>query len=803
MVEEERPTAAPVTERVSGGRRHRHRSAHVEVHLPEPTSYKLKKLLLGQPLHSERLAHETLGRPTALAVFASDNLSSCAYATEEILRVLIPWMGLAAFSLVTPVTGALLIVLGFLILSYRQTIKAYPSAGGAYIVTRDNFGLLPAQVAGVALLTDYVLTVAVSVAAGSDALASAIPALAPIKLWIALSFVGIIAWGNLRGTKESGKLFATPTYFFIVNMFVLLGIGAYKMIFSTLPKGPTDLAGMRPLGSHSSSGWLMGASVFIALKAFGSGGAAVTGVEAISNGVPAFRPPAWKNARSTLVIMGSLLGVMFLGLSILAARVHAMPYDSGTPTVISQVGKYVYGESAFGHLFFYLLQAGTMLILVLAANTSFADFPRLASFHAGDNFMPRQFMIRGHRLVFSNGIIFLAVTAVVTLLATDGQVSRLIPLYAIGVFTSFTLSQAGMTKHHLRLREQGWKGGMAINGIGALLSFLVLAIVAYVKFPEGAWVILLLVPLMVIGLVRLNKAYETEDVELRHDAITVAQAPTLRTHCVAVFVDQLDAATARAMQYARTLTPDDLVAVHFDLDPWKTDMLTEAWQKLGFSRFPLDVVECPDRRIPRAALEYAASHTDGGTTELSILIPRREYTKFWHRFLHDRSSGSIAAALADLPHCNVTIVPYHLGDEAGRAHVGTVATTVEQTAPSSNGRRAAGPVAVALDISVLPPQRVTIASLEPRHRSLIAGRVRSMRVHPWGGSPSLELGLADETGSVTVVFLGRRSIGGLRIGTTMSVSGVLGTHSSREAILNPDYTIISSPELPDNPGEHH
>ena len=805
MVEEEPATgvrgAAPVAPRLRRGGRSA--PSRVEVHLPEPTSYKLKKLFLGQPLHSERLAHETLGKPTALAVFASDNLSSCAYATEEILRVLVPWMGFAAFSLVTPVTGALLIVLGFLILSYRQTIRAYPSAGGAYIVTRDNFGLLPAQVAGVALLTDYVLTVAVSVAAGSDALASAIPSLAPVKLWIALAFVGVIAWGNLRGTKESGKLFAVPTYFFIVNMFVLLGVGVYKAVFSTITRAPTDAPGIVPIGHHTSGTWLMGASIFIALKAFGSGGAAVTGVEAISNGVPAFRPPAWKNARDTLVVMGTLLGIMFLGLSSLAARVHAMPYEKGTPTVISQVGKYVYGESAFGHLFFYLLQAGTMLILVLAANTSFADFPRLASFHAGDNFMPRQFMIRGHRLVFSNGIIFLAVTAVVTLLATGGQVSRLIPLYAIGVFTSFTLSQAGMTKHHLTHREEGWRVGIVINGVGALLSLLVLAIVAYVKFPEGAWVIVVLVPLMVIGLVRLNKAYEAEDVELREDALVVAQAPTLKRHAVAVFVDDLDAAAARAMQYARTLAPDDLVAVHFDLDPWKTDMLTDAWQQLGFSRFPLDVVECPDRRIPRAALEYAAERTSNGQTELSILIPRREYTKFWHRFLHDRSSGSIAAALADLPHCNVTIVPYHLGDDAVPTPTMTTAELTDRLTSAVPAARSAGPVAVSLDVSMLPATRVAVASLEPRQRALVAGRVRSMRVHPWGGSPSLEIGLADETGSVTVVFLGRRSIGGVRIGTTMSVSGVLGTHSNREAILNPDYSVISVPEMPDNPGDHH
>jgi amino acid transporter len=418
------------------------------VTIPEPLGHRLKTRLLGPPLHSDRLEHETLGNPTALAVFASDNLSSCAYATEEILRVLfVAGVGFAAFSLVTPITLALLVVLGFLILSYRQTIKAYPSAGGAYIVTRDNFGLLPAQVAGVALLTDYVLTVAVSVAAGSDALASAFGGLAPFKHWIAIGFVVLIAYGNLRGTKESGRLFAAPTYFFIANMFLLIGVGIVRAVSTGLSQGPTEgVEGMLPVGQSHGNGLLMGATAAIVLKAFGSGGAAVTGVEAISNGVPAFRAPAWQNARRTLVVMGTLLGVMFLGLSMLAARVHAVPYDEGVPSVISQVGKLVYGQTALGHVLFYGLQAGTMLILVLAANTSFADFPRLASFHAGDNFMPRQFMVRGHRLVFSNGIVFLAIAAIVTLLGTGGEVSRLIPLYAIGVFTSFTLSQAGTTR---------------------------------------------------------------------------------------------------------------------------------------------------------------------------------------------------------------------------------------------------------------------------------------------------------------------------------------------------------------------
>ncbi|MEY2401665.1 MAG: hypothetical protein QOJ08_1776 [Ilumatobacteraceae bacterium] len=770
--------------------------------IPEPIGYRIKNKVLGPPLHSDRLEHETLGNPTALAVFASDNLSSCAYATEEILRVLIPFVGLAAFSLVTPVTVAVLVVLGFLILSYRQTIKAYPSAGGAYIVTRDNFGLLTAQVAGVALLTDYVLTVAVSVAAGSDALASAFPALSAFKHWIAIGFVLFIAYGNLRGTKESGKMFAVPTYFFILNMFVLIGVGIVREITSSLGRGPTNAEGMVGLGSHHGNGFLMGATVFVVLKAFGSGGAAVTGVEAISNGVPAFRPPAWQNARKTLVLMGSLLGFMFLGLSMLAARTHAMPYDDGVPSLISQVGKLIYGETAFGHVLFYALQAGTMLILVLAANTSFADFPRLASFQAGDNFMPRQLTIRGHRLVFSNGIIFLAVAAIVTLLATGGEVSRLIPLYAIGVFTSFTLSGAGMAKHHITHKEPNWKRGLVINGIGSVLSLLVLVIVTVVKFHDGAWVILVLVPIMVYGVVRLNRTYHAEEVELQEDAQALAEAHTMRTHSVVVLVDSLDAATARAIQYARTLQPDDLRAVHFDLDSWRTSQLVEAWGDLGLTRFPLDIIECPDRRIPRAALEMAAHATADRDTELSILIPRREYTKVWHRLLHDRSSNAIVAALDDTPHCNVTIVPYHLG--RGRTVVEQPVVVPQDEAPTTQAFKAGktGPAATNVSAADLPAQRTRIVELPSRQRSTVAGRVRAFRIQPWGGNPALECTLADETGSITVVFFGRRDIGGVRLGTIMSVTGVAGEHHGMRAILNPEYAIISTPTAPVQP-EHH
>ena len=771
--------------------------------LDEPFGYRLKTKLLGHPLHSERLEHETLGKPTALAVFASDCISSCAYASEEILHVLVPVVGVAAFALVTPITIALLVVLGFLILSYRQTIKAYPSAGGAYIVTRDNFGLMPAQVAGVALLTDYILTVAVSTAAGSAALASAFPSMSPYTLYISLAFVCLIAYGNLRGTKESGKLFAAPTYFFVLMMALLLLIGMGRVIFGHLPVQAGNAEGMLFQKEHHDSWMFYGAGLLIVLKAFASGGAAVTGVEAISNGVPAFRPPAWRNARETLVYMGALLGTMFLGLSFLASKVHATPYEGGTPTVISQVGKIVFGGGAVGHTLFFALQAGTMLILVLAANTSFADFPRLASFHAGDNFMPRQFMVRGHRLVFSNGIIFLAVAAMVTLLGTGGEVSRLIPLYAIGVFTSFTLSQAGMTKHHFRLREKGWKTGAWINGIGAVLSLVVLVIVASMKFKEGAWVIMLLVPIMVFGLVRLNKAYEAESHELQKDAKAAAQAPVMRRHSVVVLVDELDAAAARAVQYARTLSGDDLRAVHFDLDAWKTELLTEAWQKLGLSRFPLDIIECPDRRVPRAALEMAHDLISDHRTELSILIPRREYTKRWHRMLHDHSSSPIAAALSDIPHCNVTFVPYVLGSRSSDEDDRPDPSTNGHSHVANNGIGLVGAASQHVDTAVLPDGRTPIRNLTGRERATVAGRVRSVRVQPWSGTPSLECTLADETGSITVVFFGRRTMGGVRTGTVMSVTGVAGRHHGLTAILNPEYTIISSPAAPEAPAEHH
>jgi amino acid transporter len=785
------------------------------VDVPEPLGYRIKNRLLGPPLHNDRLAHERLGRPTALAVFASDCISSSAYATEEILRSLIPAIGVLAFAAVLPITVAILVVLFFLILSYRQTIKEYPSAGGAYIVTRDNFGLLPAQVAGVALLTDYILTVSVSVAAGSAAIGSLVPALAPYTLEAGIGFIVVIAAINLKGVKESGLAFALPTYFFMAMMALLGIVGLYRFVTGDLNAVVAEGHGVLEFGHEGIEGALFyGAGIYLFLKAFASGGAAVTGVEAISNGVPAFREPAWRNARSTLIVMGVIAGSMFLTVSVLAWKLHPVPYEEGTPTVISQIGRAVFGDVGFGAVLFGLFQIGTTLILVLAANTSFADFPRLASFHADDNFMPRQLTKRGHRLVFSNGIVSLAVAAIVLLLVTDAQVDRLIPLYAIGVFLSFTLSQGGMAKHHVTRKEPGWKGGLVVNGIGAVLSAVVCAIIAVTKFTHGAWAIIVLIPVLVALLMRLNRQYVTEAEALANDAPGTLEVPPVDRTVVLVMVDELDLAGAQAVQYARSMSPDELIAVHFDLDPIRTQDLTAGWRRLGFSRLPLDIVACPDRRIERAAAEVVARHLLIPGTEVTVLLPRREYTRFWHRLIHDRTADSIAKALAGLPHTNVTIVPFHVqrladlpsvrvpGDgDAPPTPTPVGATTVARV---GRGGRKNGKAPAAIDLGrwVLPEDRTSIKDLRFRERARVAGKVYSMRVQPWSGIASLELTIIDDTGALLLVFFGRRTLPGVATGTRLVVDGRVGVHRGTMAVLNPNYEILLDPDAGEPPPAH-
>jgi amino acid transporter len=707
-----------------------------------------KDKVLGPALPNEALAHERLGRPTALAVFSSDALSSTAYATEEILKTLLAaGIGVAAFTKVLPITVAMVAVLAILMFSYRQTIKAYPSAGGAYIVTKDNLGLLPAQVAGVALLTDYVLTVAVSVSAGTAALYSAVPSTHAYRVPIALVFIAIIALGNLRGVKESGKLFAAPTYGFVIAVLLIIVVGLVKAATGNLHQVPPADPGLL-LGTKSIS-------IFLLLHAFASGGAAMTGVEAISNGVPAFRPPEWKNARSTLMVMGGLLGVMFLGLSWLASQMHVVPTEQ--KTVISQIAKGVLG----GGVPFFLVQLMTLLILVLAANTSFADFPRLASFHAEDAFMPRQLTKRGHRLGFSNGILFLAGAAAVLVVMFQASVDHLIPLYAIGVFTSFTLSQAGMAVRHLRLREDGWRLGLAINGGGAFATGLVTIIIAITKFTHGAWAVMLLVPIMVMVLVRLNHQYESEAEQLDAGVAEAIAAPVPASTMTVVMIDHLDTAAARALQVAKALRTDRTEAVHLAVDEQRATKLIERWNTIRPKHLDLRIVYCPDRKLQLGAQAYVGSLVDAGI-HVNVIIPRLLHQRAWHRLLHDRTSESLAVALSKLPDVDVTFVPFHLG-----RHDSTDVAP-DLAAPAAMGDDGA-----------------TIGQLEPRKAATFQGQVRELALHTGAQTTSLVATVADPTGAVDLQFLGQTSLGGLRIGSRVIAKGTPAMRDGRLTVLNP------------------
>ena len=618
---------------------------------PRSTGYAVKRTVLGRALSTASLAHERLGKVSALAIFSSDALSSVAYATEEMLKTLfLAGVGALAFSLIVPLSGVIVLVLAILVFSYRQTIKAYPSAGGAYVVTKDNFGLIPAQVAGVALLTDYVLTVAVSVSAGVAAVVALAPATAPWRVEIAVAFVILIAYGNLRGVRESGRLFSIPTYVFISTVLVMIAIGAVRLATGSLVS-PTEVL---PAGG---AGILAGVPLFVALHALASGSTAMTGVEAISNGVPAFKPVEWKNARHTLVVLGLLLSTMFLGISALAAKLHVRPDFTGRSTVIADIGRAVFGAGPFGHVAFVILQISTTLILVLAANTAYADFPRLASFAAGDEFLPRQFTTRGHRLVFSNGILALSAAAIGLVIIFGADVGRLIPFYAIGVFTSFTLSQAGMAKRHLRIKEEGWRVGLLINGIGAVATAILLAIIARTKFAEGAWIVIVSMPILVIMLLRLHKQYEREGIELERD-LAAFEPPTGRAPIAILLVDDLDPKTVHALQYARTIRVERVIAVHVEEDPDRTRELQASWRTAGLAEIPLRVIRGGGGEEAASIAGFLAAY-DRDDRDVIVIVPV-PHTRTAAARLSDRRMGArLDRALLPYPNVRVTLVRDH------------------------------------------------------------------------------------------------------------------------------------------------
>jgi amino acid transporter len=785
-----RPAAAPV----------------VNVDLPETLRYRLKNTLLGPPLVNEKLGDERLGRPSALGVLAPDCISSSAYGTEEMLTVLIPFFGLAGFVLVVPITMAILGVLFFVTLSYLDVIAFYTKAGGAYVVARENFGPKVAQVAAVALLIDYTVTVAVQTAAGTAALTSAAPSLLHYTVPITIGVILLLLYGNLRGIREAGKFFAFPTYFFIISLGTVVIIGYAKKLTGNL-QGHVVTAHSAtnptvPLGSHPSS-YLYGAAFIILLKSFANGGSSLTGLEAISNGVGAFREPTSRNARQTLVVMSSVLGFLVLGVTLLAHWSHATPFQSGSPTVVSQEVTFVLGSGPIGKVLFYVVQFATMLILYTGGNTSFNGFPFLANFVAEDSYLPKQLTRRGHRLAFSNGIIVLTIVALALILATGAQLTSLVALYAIGVFTGFAMAGSGMIKHHLDTRGPKWRRGVVVNAISAVLTALIVFIFATVKFREGAWVVVIVGPIMYFGLIRLHRQYMVEDEQLEEGASEAAEAPVLSRHVVVVLVDRLDMATARALQYARTLHPDELRAIHFALDPIVAEQLEDEWRRLGLSDFPLDIQECEDRRLTRAALELAAETVADRKTELTILLPRRIFSSGWQRVLHDNTAETIATAVGHLEHVNATVVPYQLSGgwwsnrrEWRRKPDETKTPTHGQRAAdkAADRDRAARALSHRRAFGERARGTVPIGDVQWRQRVRVAGRVRSVRVQPRAGTSNLECLLADDSGSLLLVFQGRRRIPGIQPGARLVVEGMVGDWARRQAILNPDYELIAGPE---------
>jgi amino acid transporter len=554
----------------------------------------LKRRVIGRPLASADEDEQLLPKRLALPVFASDPLSSVAYASEEAMLVL-ALAGGGALRLLTPVSFAVATLLAVVVISYRQTIRAYPGGGGAFIVAHENLGVAPGVVAAAALLTDYVLTVAVSVAAGVAAITSAYPTLLEWRVEMALVFVVLLTVANLRGTRESSRLFAVPTYAFVITVFTMLAVGLLECADGECPRAVSSGFDLEPQ--------LGGVTLFLVLRAFASGSTALTGVEAIADGVQAFREPRSRNAATTLGVMGLISITMFLGISTLARLFDVRTSEHLADqhgTVISQIGRAAFN----GGIGFWILQVVTAAILILAANTAYQDFPRLSAILSRYRFMPRQFRNRGDRLVFSNGIFALALLAGVLVVVFDAQVSRLIQLYVVGVFTSFTLSQTGMVRHWLTTRERGWRRSVVINGIGAVTTGVVLVVVAIVKFSHGAWIVIVAVPFLVAWMMGVHRHYVRVAAHLRH----VPPRTATRTHRAILLAAHTDSATERALRYTALIDPDSITVVHA-VEPEESEDLVHIWSRL-YPQHPLVLLE-PDRDpIVRRIRNFIRSERD-------------------------------------------------------------------------------------------------------------------------------------------------------------------------------------------------
>jgi amino acid transporter len=610
----------------------------------------VKRILVGRPLASAEQEHQRISKLIALAVFSSDAISSTAYATEEILFVTALGTSSLALGLnaLVPISIAVAIILAIVVTSYRQTIFAYPSGGGSYVVSRENLGEMPSLVAGASLLVDYILTVAVSISAGVAAIIS-IPALrdlAQYRVELALLLIAVITVANLRGIKESGRIFAVPTYIYIVALVALVGYGLYRVYFGSIghvPFNREEFEGMRRFGGTLG--------LFLILKGFSSGAVALTGVEAISNGVPAFRRPESHNAATTLMWMGIILGTLFFGVSILAH--HLQPYPSHDQTVFSQMGLLVFGDGPM----YLLLQIATAAILTLAANTAYADFPRLSSIIAADRYLPRQLANRGDRLVFSNGVLVLAAAASVLIIAFGGLTNALIPLYAVGVFASFTLSQTGMVRHHQKEREPRWKLNAVINGIGAATTCVILLVIATTKFTSGAWVVIVVIPFIILLFKSIHTHYMNVEKGL---AATKDYRPRPMNHTVVVLVGGVHRGVLEALAYAKSMRPNRLLAVTVVSDEDEQERIARDWAHYDID-IPLEIVFSPYRELARPVLRFVEELDAQRSNDIvTVVIPEFVVKSWWGQLLHNQSALFLKGRLLFRKGTVVTSVPYHV-----------------------------------------------------------------------------------------------------------------------------------------------
>ncbi|MGH3274694.1 MAG: amino acid permease [Streptosporangiaceae bacterium] len=803
----------------------------------ESLGYALKQRLLGRPLINEQLGEQRLSKRLALGVLAPDGISSSAYGTEEILIELLKGgLGAAAFTLILPLTGVVLFVMILVVLAYREVVTVYTRAGGSYVVARENFGPRVAQVAAIALLIDYVVTVAVQVAAGTAAVASAIPALnEPNTLTIiSICVVVVMCYGNLRGLREAGQAFAVPTYLFSGLMILVIITGLVREIFGALPvyhPGPGIVT-----GTTSHSGLITFGMIFVLLRAFANGGSSLTGIEAVSNAVSAFHPPEGRNARRVLVVEGLILGSLVAGISWLAHVTHARPYVSGVPTVISQEARLVFGHSILGNVLFVLVQAATALILYTGGNTSFNGFPFLANFVAEDAFLPRWLTKRGHRLAFSNGIIVLAVLSCSLLAVAGSNVNSLVPFYAIGVFTAFTLAGFGMARYFSRHRDRGWQYKRILTFAAGLTSLIVVLVFAVVKFREGAWLVIVLFALGVPALIWLNRQYRLEARVLAEFGTQRGsqppEPPTYSRRSVFVFVDEFDLATIAALRYARSLRPTMLRAVHFVIDNVQADRLRQDWVRAS-TGIALDFVDCPDRRLAAAAAAIVHTEAQLPGVGVTAILPRRSYTPLVGRVLHDRTADRMAGVISRIPHAVATIVPFDVRSRveslaAGRdpaAQARAVAESsavdvraarraaaapgeasaepviVSERAPARRGREPAvqAPDGSDYDRPAPPPGVSPIGSLTQPGRAVVEGRVHTVEIRPVEHNTVLACDVADSTGELTALFYGRSNIPGLRPGCKIRLRGPVGIREDTSVMINPAYELLAQTPSGDRP----